>query len=228
MEERILLVEDERKVAQSVKIGLEQKGYCVVTAESGESAEAFLHGQAFDAVILDLMLPGKNGLEVLAVMRQSDVQTPVLILTALDAVSKRVQGLDTGADDYLTKPFALPELLARVRALLRRGKGSELLSLTLADLTMDLIKHRVTRDGQPIELTVKEYEVLEYLLRHKEQVVSREMLAREVWNMPELYPALCNVMDVHVARLRRKIDDPFPTKLIHTVRGVGFVIREDS
>jgi DNA-binding response OmpR family regulator len=176
-------------------------------------------------VILDLMLPRRDGLEVLTTLRKRGLETPVLILTAKDTVDDRVQGLDSGADDYLVKPFAFPELLARIRALLRRGRPDQALKLQQDDLTMDLVTRKVARGGGPLELTVKEFEMLEYLLRHAGQVVSREMLARDVWRVTARATPLDNVIDVTVARLRRKIDDLFETKLLHTVRGVGFVLR---
>jgi len=160
-------------------------------------------------------------------LRKRGVQTPVLILTAKDTVSDRVRGLDSGADDYLVKPFAIPELLARIRALLRRGRSDQLLKLQHEDLEMDLVTRRVMRAGQTLELTVKEFEILEYLLRHLGRVVPREMLTRDVWRVAARATPLDNVIDVSIARLRRKIDDPFPVKLLHTVRGVGFVLRRE-
>jgi DNA-binding response OmpR family regulator len=156
------------------------------------------------------------------------LDTPVLILTARDAIEDRVKGLDNGADDYLVKPFAFPELLARVRARLRRGRGDPVLRLRLADLEMDLTPRKVRRAGQELQLTVREFELLEYLLRHKGEIVSREMLARDVWKETSRATTLDNVMDVHLNRLRRKVDEPSASKLIHTVRGVGFVVREEE
>ena len=173
------------------------------------------------------MLPHRDGLEILATVRKRGLQTPVLILTAKDTVSDRVRGLDSGADDYLVKPFAIPELLARIRALLRRGRSDQVLKLQHEDLEMDLVTRKVTRAGQTLELTVKEFEILEYLLRHVGRVVSREMLTRDVWHIAARATPLDNVIDVSIARLRRKIDDPFPAKLLHTVRGVGFVLRRE-
>jgi len=225
--ECILVVEDEVKVAQAVQTGLENEGYHIVIANRGDTAMRLLNTQAFDLMILDLMLPGMDGIDVLSNLRRYESRLPVLILSARDSIVNRVQGLDSGADDYLTKPFAFPELLARIRVLLRRGKMVDQSHLSLSDLEMDLTKHRVSRKEEVIELTLKEYQLLEYLLRHKNQTVSREMLARVVWELPELYPALSNVIDVHIARLRRKIDDPYHGKLIHTIRGVGFMMNED-
>jgi DNA-binding response OmpR family regulator len=173
------------------------------------------------------MLPQRDGLEVLTTLRKRGLQTPVLILTAKDTVNDRVRGLDSGADDYLVKPFAIPELLARIRALLRRGRPDQVLKLQHEDLEMDLVTRKVVRAGQTLELTSKEFEILEYLLRHVGQIVSREMLTRDVWQISARATPLDNVIDVSIARLRRKIDDPFQTKLLHTVRGVGFVLRRD-
>lgn len=224
---RILVVEDEAKVARALREGLEREKYEVVVAPTGEEGFFLVNAEEFDLVILDLMLPGRDGLQVLSTLRKRGLQTPVLILTARDAVEDRVQGLDTGADDYLIKPFAFPELLARVRARLRRGRSEQPPQLRHADLEMDVISRKARRSGRNLELTGREFELLEYLLRHKEQVVSREMLARDVWKETARATPLDNVMDVHINRLRRKVDDPFDRKLIHTVRGVGFVLREE-
>jgi len=225
---RILVVEDEAKVARALKEGLEREHYEVALARTGEEGFYLANAESFDLVILDLMLPGRDGLEILKTLRKRSVQTPVLVLTARDALSDRVEGLDAGADDYLVKPFAFPELLARLRALLRRGRGESILRFKVADLELDLVTRKVSRGGQALDLTGREFELLEYLLRHQGQIVSREMLAREVWKETARATPLDNVIDVHIARLRRKVDDPFPSKLIHTVRGVGFVLREDT
>ena len=193
---------------------------------TGEGAFFRLNTERFDIILLDVMLPGRDGLQVLSTLRSQGVETPVLVLTARDALEDRVTGLDSGADDYLVKPFAFAEVLARIRALLRRGRSTESIRLGVGDLDMDLVSRKVTRAGRHIELTVREFELLEYLLRHEGQVVSRGALARDVWKETERTTPLDNVIDVHIARLRRKLDAEFPVKLIHTVRGVGFMVSE--
>ena len=222
---RVLVVEDEKKVAKALREGLEAEHYDVRIAATGEEGFFLVNHESFDCVVLDLMLPQRDGLEVLTTLRKRGLQTPVIILTAKDTVDDRVRGLDSGADDYLVKPFAVPELLARIRALLRRGRPDQILKLRQDDLEMDLATRTVVRAGQTLELTVKEFEILEYLLRHLGRVVSREMLTRDVWKIAARATPFDNVIDVTIARLRRKIDDPFETKLLHTVRGVGFVLR---
>ena len=223
---RILVVEDEAKVARALQEGLEGENYEVIVARTGE--DGFFHASAeiFDLIVLDLMLPRRDGIEVLTTLRRRGVQTPVLILTAKDAIEDRVLGLDSGADDYLVKPFAFPELLARIRALLRRGRIDQVLRLKVSDLEMDLVTRKVTRGNQIIDLTAREFELLEYLLRHQNQLVSREMITRDVWKEPSRATPLDNVIDVHIARLRKKVDQEFSIRLIHTVRGVGFILRE--
>ena len=223
---RVLVVEDEQKVASALKEGLEGDGYEVVAEHTGEGAFFRLNTERFDVILLDVMLPGRDGLHVLATLRAQGIETPVLVLTARDALEDRVAGLDSGADDYLVKPFAFAEVLARIRALLRRGRSTEALRLSVGDLDVDLVSRKVTRAGRHIELTVREFELLEYLLRHEGQVVSRGALARDVWQETERTTPLDNVIDVHIARLRRKLDAEFPTRLIHTVRGVGFMVQE--
>jgi DNA-binding response OmpR family regulator len=225
---RILVVEDEEKVARALQEGLEAEHYHVVLARTGEDGFFRASAEAFDVVVLDLMLPGRDGLQILATMRQRGLQTPVLVLTARDAVEDRVLGLDTGADDYLVKPFAFPELLARVRALLRRGRPDQALRLKVGDLEMDLVTRRVVRGQTTLDLTAREFELLEYLLRHQRQLVSREMLAREVWRETARATPIDNVIDVHIGRLRKKVDPDGARRLIHTVRGVGFVLREEE
>jgi len=223
---RVLIVEDERKLAQVLASALQAEHYDVVVAATGEDGFYRANAELFDLVVLDLMLPGRSGLEILQTLRQRHVETPVLILTARDGIEDRVHGLDRGADDYLVKPFALPELLARIRALLRRGRSSEILRLKVANLEMDLVARRVVRGDRAIDLTGREFELLEYLLRHQGNLVSREMLARDVWKEPRRATPLDNVIDVQMARLRRKVDLDGAARLIHTVRGVGFVVRE--
>jgi len=223
---RVLIVEDERKLAQVLSTALQAEHYDVVVAATGEDGFYSASAERFDLVLLDLMLPGRSGLEILQTLRQRHVDTPVLILTARDGVEDRVLGLDRGADDYLVKQFALPELLARIRALLRRGRPSDVFRLKVADLEMDLVARRVARGDRAIDLTGREFELLEYLLRHHGHLVSREMLARDVWKEPRRATPLDNVIDVQMARLRRKVDSDGAPRLIHTVRGVGFVVRE--
>ena len=222
----ILVVEDEPKVAQAIREGLESENYKVTVAVTGEDGYFLATTRAFDLILLDLMLPGRSGLEILTALRQQKCQTPVLILTARDAVEDRVLGLDTGADDYVVKPFAFSELLARIRALTRRGRPEQALRLRLADLELDCVTKKVTRGKQEIALTAKEFDLLEYLLRHQGHVVSREMLARDVWKVTTRATPLDNVIDVHIARLRQKVDAPFKKKLLKTIRGVGFVLKE--
>jgi DNA-binding response OmpR family regulator len=223
---RILVVEDEQKVANALREGLQGEHYEVIVERTGEGAFFRMTTEPFDAILLDLTLPGRDGIEILTAMRERGLKTPVLVLTARDTVQDRIIGLDSGADDYLIKPFAFAELLARIRALVRRGRVAETPRLAAGDLDVELITRKVTRSGQPIELTVREFELLEYLLRHQGQVVSRELLARDVWKETARTTPLDNVIDVHIARLRRKVDAERPVKLIHTVRGVGFMLRE--
>jgi DNA-binding response OmpR family regulator len=225
---RILVVEDERKVAKAIQEGLEGNSYAVVVAHTGEDGFFRANSEQFDLLILDVMLPGRNGIEVLSAIRKQGHRVPVLLLTAKDSVEDRVVGLDAGADDYLVKPFAFPELLARVRALLRRGKTESATILKMQDLEMDLLSRSVKRGARLIDLTAREFEVLEYLLRHQSQVVSREMLSRDVWKEHVRHTPLDNVIDVFMGRLRRKVDEGVSTKLLHTVRGVGFVLKAES
>lgn len=225
---RILLVEDERKVAKAIQEGLEGNSYSVAVAHTGEDGFFRANSEEFDLVILDVMLPGRNGIEVLAAIRKQPRTVPVLLLTARDSIEDRVRGLDAGADDYLVKPFAFPELLARVRALLRRGKPESATTLRMQDLEIDLISRSVKRGTRPIDLTAREFELLEYLLRHQGQVVSREMLSRDVWKEQVRHTPLDNVIDVHMVRLRRKVDEGSTIKLLHTVRGVGFVLKAET
>jgi DNA-binding response OmpR family regulator len=223
---RVLVVEDEQKVASALQEGLEGERYEVVVERTGEGAFFRLNTEAFDVILLDLMLPGRDGLHILKTLRARGDKTPVLILTARDTLEDRVNGLDSGADDYLVKPFAFEEVLARIRALLRRGRVTEPLRLRVGDLELDLVTRKVTRGGKPVELTVREFELVEYLMRHQGQTVSRGTLARDVWKETARTTSLDNVIDVHIARLRRKVDLDQGVKLIHTVRGVGFSLRE--
>ncbi len=224
---RILVVEDEQKLAKALQEGLEADHHAVTVANTGEDGFYLASAERFDLMILDVMLPGRDGFEILLTLRQRGMTAPVLLLTARDAIADRVHGLDSGADDYLVKPFAFPELLARIRALVRRGAAETATRLKLADLEMDVVRRVVTRAGEALDLTPREFELLEYLLIQQGRVVSREMLARDLWKEARHTP-LDNVIDVHVARLRRKVDDRFEQKLVHTVRGVGFVVREDA
>jgi len=223
---RILVVEDEQKVADALREGLEGEKYDVVVERTGEAAFFRVNTETFDAILLDLTLPGRDGLEILRALRARGLKTPVLVLTARDSLQDRVTGLDSGADDYLVKPFAFAELVARIRALVRRGRVAETPRLSAGDLAVDLVSRKVTRGDRPVELTVREFELLEYLVRHQGQVVPREALARDVWKETARTTPLDNVIDVHIARLRRKIDLDQPVRLIHTVRGVGFMLRE--
>jgi len=226
MSMRILIVEDEPKLAQALKQGLENEHYMVKVAETGEEGFFLVNAETFDLMILDLMLPGRDGLEALSALRRRSLTTPVLIISARDTLEDRVRGLDAGADDYLIKPFAFAELLARVRALIRRGRADEILRFKAADLEMDRVTHKVTRSGQTLDLTAREFELLEYLLLHQDRAVSREMLARDIWREVRRATPLDNVIDVHMARLRKKVDDNAEHKLIHTLRGVGFMLSE--
>ncbi len=223
---RLLIIEDDHKVAGALKAGLTTEGYEVVVSHTGEDGYFCATTEHFDALLLDLGLPGRSGLEVLDALRSAGLTLPVLVLTARDAVEDRVAGLDSGADDYLVKPFAFAELVARLRALLRRGRPEENVRLRLADLELDPLERTVHRGDTRIDLTVREFDLLRYLLRHHGHIVSREMLARDVWKEPARAAALDNVIDVHIGRLRRKVDHDAVTRLIHTVRGVGFLIRE--
>ena len=225
---RLLLVEDDAMIGTGIQQGLRQDGFTVDWVRDGVAAELALDTEPYDLLVLDLGLPKKPGLEVLRNLRRKGNKTPVLVLTARDAVSDRVTGLDAGADDYLVKPFAFPELHARIRTLLRRGRSDQVLRLKVADLEMDLVTRAVVRASTVLELTAKEFEVLEFLMRHAGQVIPRDMLAREIWGDAARVVPLDNVIDVHMARLRRKLDAPFDRSLLHTIRGVGFVLREEN
>jgi DNA-binding response OmpR family regulator len=218
---RILLVEDERKISAYVKRGLEEEGYAVDAAYTGREALDWAAVVEFDLIVLDILLPELDGLAVCRELRRSDVRTPILMLTARDAIDDRVAGLDAGADDYLVKPFAMRELLARLRALTRRAADAEKSTvLQVADLTLDTRTHRVRRGSRAIELAAKEYAVLECLMREPGRVLTRTVIAEHVWNYDTYNES--NVVDVYIRNLRRKIDDPGAVKLIQTVRGVGY------
>ena len=221
---RILVIEDEKKLAGFIKRALVEDSHAVDVAGDGEEGSYLTSSQAYDLVILDLLLPKKDGLEILKEMRDARRATPVLILSARGQVKDRVKGLDQGADDYLAKPFSLDELRARVRALLRRGSETGSSTLKLADLTMDLLRREVRRGGEEVRLTPREYALLEYLMRHPNRVLTRTSIAEHVWDYN--FDWQSNVVDVFVNYLRRKIEGDGRPKLIHTIRGVGYMIRE--
>jgi two-component system, OmpR family, copper resistance phosphate regulon response regulator CusR len=225
---KILLVEDEPKVSAFIRKGLEEEHFAVEVAYDGPFGARLALSHAFDLIILDVILPGMSGFEVLKTIRQRDQDVPVLLLTALGTTTDKLEGFNAGADDYLVKPFDFPELLARVRALTRRrgGQGVKGASLTLADLTLDTAAKTVTRAGQPLKLTAREFALLELLLRNQGRVLSRAEIAEHSWE--DSFDAGSNVIDVYVNYLRNKVDKPFPTKLIHTVVGMGYVMREDE
>lgn len=225
---RILIVEDEPKLAAAVKQGLEGEQHAVTVAPTGEDGFFLAQTQTFDLLIFDIMLPGRDGLEIIGSLRKLGHRTPILLLTSKDGIEDRVHGLDAGADDYLGKPFAFSELQARVRALGRRNAPEAAALLKLEDLELDSVRHAASRAGKHLDLTAREFELLEYLMQHVGEVVSREMLAREVWRESARHSPMDNLIDVHIARLRRKIDDPYPQKLLQTVRGVGFVLRSSQ
>ncbi len=220
---RILIVEDEKKVAAFIKKGLEEETYAVDIAIDGEEGLHLGEQNQYDLIILDLMLPKINGLEILSILRSKKIETPILLLTAKDSVDDKVEGLNQGADDYLTKPFAFSELLARIRVLLRRGKTETKTTLEIADLSLNLVSHKVNRGNEEIELTGKEYSLLEYFMRNQEKVLTRTMIAEHVWDYN--FDTFTNVIDVYVNHLRKKIDKNFSTKLLHTLRGVGYVMK---
>jgi two-component system copper resistance phosphate regulon response regulator CusR len=219
---KILIVEDESKTATYLKKGLEENGFVADIAARGDDGGHLAATAAYELVILDVMLPGRDGWSILADLRQRGISTPVLFLTARDAVHDRVKGLELGADDYLVKPFAFSELLARVRSILRRGPVRQAPLLCSADIEVDLARHRASRAGRALELTPKEFQLLSLLMRHAGEVLSRTLIAEQVWDIN--FDSDSNVVEVHMRRLRSKVDDPFERKLIHTVRGVGYVL----
>jgi heavy metal response regulator len=222
---RILVVEDEKKVASFIKKGLEEESYAVDVSHDGEEGGCLAETNPYDLIVLDIMLPKKNGLAILRELRDKGINAPILLLTARGSVEDRVTGLNAGADDYLAKPFVFAELLARVRSLLRRG-GEKAPILKFADLTMDPVTRKVTRGGVEIELTSKEYALLEYFMRRPNQVLTRTMISEHVWEAD--FDTFTNVIDVYVNYLRNKIDKGFEKKLIHTVRGVGYILKEEK
>lgn len=219
---RILLVEDDRRITRFVAKGLREQAYAVDVVGDGDEATYKLSINDYDAVILDVMIPGRDGFEVCGDLRAAGIAVPVIMLTARDTVQDRITGLDSGADDYLTKPFAVTELLARLRALLRRGRVVRPATISIADLVLDTGAQRATRNGRALALTTKEYALLEYLAREAGRVVSRAEIAEHVWD--ENFDPLTNLIDVHINRLRRKVDNGFSSKLIHTRRGAGYML----
>jgi heavy metal response regulator len=223
---RVLLVEDDDKVASFIRRGLVQEGFSVDLSRDGPDAFHQMVHEPYDVVVLDLLIPVMDGIEVLGRVRKQGCRVPVLILSAKDGVEDRVRGLNEGADDYLAKPFNFAELTARLRALLRRRSDLGQSTVQVGDLEMDLATRRVTRSGRRINLTPKEFSLLEYLVRHHGTVVTRTMIAEHVWD--QHFDSFTNVIDVYIRYLRSKIDDPFPTRLIHTIRGVGYVLSEEA
>jgi heavy metal response regulator len=223
---RVLVVEDERKMREILEKGLEESGFAVDTASTGDEGFALASSVEYDAILLDVMLPGRGGFEVCKALRKAGNKAPILMLTARSSVEDRVQGLDLGADDYLAKPFAFAELLARVRAITRRPPTEPVSVLRVADLALDPARHEVRRGGKLIELTAKEFALLEYLMRKKGLVVTQGMILDRVWDMD--YDGGSNLVAVYVNYLRRKVDHDFEPKLIHTIRGSGYVLREPT
>ncbi len=222
---RILIVEDEKRLAAHLKKGLEENHLAVDVSHDGEDGLFMLNTNEYDLVVLDILLPGKTGLEILKEARKSGMNMPIILLTAKDAVEDKVHGLDLGADDYLVKPFSFVELMARIRALIRRGKVSFQTQLMVADLTLDIAAHRLYRNGQAIDLTNKEFALLEFFMRNLNTVLTRTQIAEHVWDYYS-FDSLTNVIDVFVNRLRNKIDKDSANKLIHTIKGVGYVMKE--
>jgi DNA-binding response OmpR family regulator len=226
---RVLVVEDEQKINRTVCQALREEAYAVDPAYDGEEGEELALVNEYDLIILDLMLPRKSGIALCRGLRERGISTPILMLTARDTVEDRVEGLDSGADDYLVKPFFMDELLARVRALLRRDTGVKSTRLQVADLVVDTSSHRVSRAGNPIELTSKEYAMLEYFVRNPDQVLTRTIISEHVWD--DEFDSLSNIIDVYIRRLRKKIDEGYQPRLLHTIRGSGYllgILPEDS
>ncbi|MBO5560097.1 MAG: response regulator transcription factor [Firmicutes bacterium] len=222
---RILIVEDEPNLNNVIAKRLKKEGYSVDSAFDGETALEYINTVEYNAIVMDLMIPHKNGLEVIREMRTNGNKTPVLVLTARDSINDRVAGLDAGADDYLVKPFAFDEFLARVRALFRRNTGFTSNVLTAGDLEVDLNRHIVTRAGKQIQLSTKEFTVLEYLMRNKNVVLSRDQIEQNAWDLS--FDGGSNIVDVYIRYLRKKIDSGFEKKLIHTVYGAGYILKEE-
>jgi heavy metal response regulator len=223
---RVLIVEDEKKTASFVRKALQNEGFAVDVCANGDDALAAAGSTPFDGIVLDIMLPGRDGLSVLRQLRERGNQTPVLLLSARGAVNERVEGLNAGADDYLPKPFVIAELVARIRALGRRGGEVKSTVLRVADLTLDTVSHRAQRGGQTFELTAREFRLLEFLMRTPGRICGRMSIIEKVWDYD--FDPGTNLVDVYVRRLREKIDDGFEPKLLHTVRGIGYVLKEES
>lgn len=223
---RVLLAEDEKKVSNHIRNALRQSGFAVDEVHRGDEALDFAEATPYDAIVLDVMMPGRDGLSVLRMLRERRITTPVMLLTARGEISERVEGLMLGADDYVAKPFAMDELVARVHALTRRNSGQGLTILKVHDLTINLVNREVRRAGQIIELHAREFAVLEYLMQSPGRVLTRTQIIEHVWDYH--FDTGTNVVDVYIQRLRRKIDDGHPVKLLHTVRGVGYALREPS
>lgn len=225
---KLLIVEDDPKTANAVANGLTASGFVVEVARTGDEAASAIERGSYDLLVLDWMLPGTDGVELLRTLRARGQKTPVVLLTARDALADRVLGLESGADDYLVKPFAFAELLARIKALLRRAGETEPLRKQIGDLVLNVETREAFRAGKSIALTPREFELLAYLIRHKGQTVTRAMLAKDVWRESQRATPIDNVIDVHVTHLRRKVDGGYATKLLHTIRGVGFALREEK
>ena len=222
---KILIVEDEKKVAKFIQQGLEEEHYTVDVANDGHQGEVLASTEEYDLIILDLLLPKKDGITVMKELRSKLIQTPVLVLTAKSSTENKVEGLDSGADDYLTKPFSFSELLARVRSLIRRGGADKSILLKVSDLQLDTVTHKARRGDKLIELTAREYALLEYFMRNVNRVLTRTILSEHIWNYN--FDTGTNVIDVYINHLRSKIDDGFLKKLLHTVRGVGYVLKDE-
>jgi len=221
---KILIVEDEPKTSAYLKRGLEENGFVIDVAETGEDGSNLAETRPYDLIVLDVLLPGRDGWNVVTELRRRGIETPVLFLTARDAVRDRVKGFELGADDYLVKPFAFSELLARIRSLLRRGPVRQSTVLRLEDLEVDLARHRAQRAGRALDLTPKEFQLLSFLLQRCGEILSRTLIAEQVWDIN--FDSDSNLVEVHMRRLRSKVDEPFEAKLIHTVRGVGYVLEK--